>query len=1109
MTQMEQPRIVDTYELSSTQEGMLFHALQGEATGVDLEQVVCTIRGAFDAEAFVAVFHEISSRHAILRTRFSFDGDGRPAQQVLDSVRIPVERLDLSGAPSAKRSALFDEALRLDRARGIDIGIAPAMRLLLVDWDADEHRVVWTFHHALLDGRSFPLVLREVLAFYEAAVTGRTLDLPLPRPFRDHIEWLRGLDLERAKAYWREYLAGFTAPTPLVIDRGTTDEGRTTAVQGVSERRLSLETSERLRRFADAQGVTVNTLLQTAWAVLLHRYNGEADIVFGATRACRRSALPGADDMVGLFINTLPLRMILAPDGRLADLLRDVRALQIKLRDHEHTPLAKVQSWSDVPRGRALFDTILVYEDRTLDSSLRSAGFDGVDFSFSYHGQTNYPLTVIAYGEDEMLIRIENDRRHVDDAPAQRMLGHLVTLLTAMPDRADQPLHALPLLAADEREALEAVGEEVSFAPAGCLHKRFEAWAKRAPEQVAVVCDGESLSYGTLDRRANALAFKLQALGVRAGVLVGLRTERSLSIVVGILGILKAGGAYVPLDPAYPKDRVDFMLADSEVQVVVTEAAFVDELQATHAALVVIDQDRDEAVQGPQSDVQPHDLAYVIYTSGSTGKPKGVLISHFNVTRLFDATTQWFDFDDSDVWTLFHSYAFDFSVWEMWGALLFGGRLVVVPYWVSRSPPAFRQLVIDENVTVLNQTPSAFRQFIDADQALAPAAMALRYVIFGGEALELQSLRPWFERYGDVQPQLINMYGITETTVHVTYRPIALNDLDAGAGSVIGVPIPDLRLLVLDDHQQPVPIGVPGELYVGGAGVSRGYLKRPELTAQRFVPDASAGTSDARLYRTGDLAKRLNNGDLEYLGRIDDQVKIRGFRIELGEIEAVLRQHAAIANAIVIAREDTATDKRLVAYIVAHDDATTLVDDLKTHLRAHLPEYMVPAHFVPLSELPLTPNGKVDRKALPAPTYGRPENVRPYIAPRTPTEETVAAIWAAVLGAPRVSIDDNFFELGGDSILTIQIIARCRQAGLHFTPRDLAKRPSVAQLAEVIEPAAPVTPVQPDTVRGPVAATPIQRWFFERDFVDADHWNQAFLFEVPADHRRGNDGAGP
>ena len=1098
MTKGGGAHVIDAYELSPMQEGMVFHGLLGKGTGVDVEQIVCSIRGAFDEQAFAAAFNEVVARHPILRTRFNYEGVDRPCQEVVEAAEVPLEQIDLSHIGHS--SSGLEEVLRVDRARGIDLRRAPCMRLLIVDCGPSEHRVIWTFHHALLDGRSFALVLREVFECYDAATTGQQVPPRAERrAYREYIEFLRGLDLASAESYWRVRLAGFTAPTQIVVDGTATDEERSSDVQGVTEQRLPPEQTTALRQLAASQGVTLNTLLQTAWAVLLHRYSGEAEVVFGATRACRRSAFPDADEMVGLFINTLPLRVRVDPEARLDELLGAVRAQHVELREYEHTPLVRVQRWSEVPPGQPLFETILVYEDRTLDSTLRTLDPDASRLAFAYHGQTNFPLTLIAYGDDEMLVRLENDRRRVGDAPASRMLQQLVALLTAMPAHADGKVHELPLLSESERIALQLGVGGVDVPVAGCLHVRFEERARLVPDRVAVVCGGESLTYGELDRRANALALRLRSLGVGRGVLVGLRTDRSLDVVVGILGILKAGGAYVPLDPAYPRERVQFMLADSGVSVVVTAAGFVEDFAGIDASLVFVDGGLGEAVVGPESGVGPEDLAYVIYTSGSTGEPKGALISHHNVGRLFDATEAWFRFGEDDVWCLFHSYAFDFSVWEMWGALLYGGRLVVVPFWVSRSPEAFLELVQREGVTVLNQTPSAFRQFIAADvQRGVPVQTDLRYVIFGGEALELGSLGPWFDRHGDVSPRLVNMYGITETTVHVTYRPISIEDLRAGAGSVIGVPIPDLRVFVLDAYGSPVPIGVAGEMYVGGGGVSRGYLNRAELTAQRFVPDPFDG-GESRLYRTGDLARRLENGDLEYLGRIDDQVKIRGFRIELGEIETVLASHPAVSDAIVLAREDAGLEKRLVAYVVASSEPGGLIEQLKAHLRSKLPEYMVPAHYVLLEQFPLTPNGKTDRKALPAPDYGRREDHKPYLAPRTPTEQTLADIWADILGAARVSVDDNFFELGGDSILTIQVIARCRQAGLEFTPRDLARHPSIALLSEVITATAPVAAVQPEPDGGPVAPTPIQRWFFEQRFADPDYWNQAFLLEIPED----------
>jgi amino acid adenylation domain-containing protein len=584
---------------------------------------------------------------------------------------------------------------------------------------------------------------------------------------------------------------------------------------------------------------------------------------------------------------------------------------------------------------------------------------------------------------------------------------------------------------------------------------------------VAVIFEAEQLTYAELDERANALAAELQTYGVGPDVLVGISMERSIELVVALLAVLKAGGAYVPLDPSYPPERLRFMIEDAKPVVIVKDGQ-------------VVTTDYTDQIRGfdPR---HPCNLAYVIYTSGSTGTPKGVAVTHANVVRLFNATEQWFDFNENDVWTLFHSYAFDFSVWELWGALLYGGRLVIVPYLVSREPGAFYELLSKEQVTVLNQTPSAFRQLMQAEPAEA-APLALRYVIFGGEALELQSLGPWFERHGDEQPLLVNMYGITETTVHVTYRPIRKTDLEKASGSVIGERIRDLQTYVLDAAQQPVPIGVAGELYVGGSGLARGYLQRPELTAERFVPHPWGEAGD-RLYRTGDRGRYLANGELEYFGRVDRQVKVRGFRIELGEIEAVLAQHKDVRESVVIARDDDG-DTRLIAYVVAGQEQVLTVSELHAHMKERLPEYMVPSAFVLLDKLPLTANGKVDRRALPAPTGSRPELTQDYVAPRTGVELAIATMWTAVLGVERVGIHDNFFELGGHSLLATQIVSRLRDTlKIELPLRHIFEYPTVHALAAKIDDAGelapPIVPVLRDQPL-PLSFAQQRLWFVDQ-----------------------------
>jgi amino acid adenylation domain-containing protein len=588
-----------------------------------------------------------------------------------------------------------------------------------------------------------------------------------------------------------------------------------------------------------------------------------------------------------------------------------------------------------------------------------------------------------------------------------------------------------------------------AFGGLDVIHSIVESQAQQRPHAIAVVCDSEKLSYAELNARANQVANRLRKLGVGPETMVGIYMERGVATVVGILGILKAGGVYVPIDLQYPKDRVSFILENSGAKALITDAEQREAVTEFHGPVVRLDDGyrdiQSESTANLPLNVVGKNAAYVIYTSGSTGRPKGVIVTHHNVARLFTATEHWYRFSDRDVWTVFHSFAFDFSVWEIWGALFYGGTTVVVPYRVSRSPELFYDLLAREGVTVLNQTPSAFRQLIWAEKN-APQRhhLKLRYVIFGGEALELQSLRPWYESHPDNAPLLVNMYGITETTVHVTYRPIRLGDVEANLGSVIGEPIPDLTIHLLDDQQNPVSVGVPGEIYVGGEGVARGYLSRPELNAERFILKGGE-----RLYRSGDLARRLENGDLEYLGRIDHQVKIHGFRIELGEIESTLNSHPALRESAVIA-DDSTGEKRLVAYIVPRNGHLA-IDELRKFAGQRLPAYMVPAKFIFLEKMPLTVNGKVDRKALPAPDSARPNLQTQYIAPRNEKEQTLAAIWQDVLRVDQVGVRDNFFELGGDSIRSIQVLARAQEKGVGFSLQRLFREPTIEALANTTD----------------------------------------------------------
>ncbi|HEU4597136.1 MAG TPA: amino acid adenylation domain-containing protein [Pyrinomonadaceae bacterium] len=1043
--------IAEVYPLSPMQQGMVFHSLlEGQSGGAYFEQLHCRVEGALDAERFRAAWAALLRRHPILRTAFQTDTHP-PLQIVYREVGLPWSELDWRDLDASQQRGSLEALLADERRRGFELSEPPLLRCHLARVGERSYQFVWCFHHLLLDGWSLPILFRDLFGLLADPPT----EPPPRRPFRDYVEWLQRQDTNAAAAHWRAYLEGFDAPTPLP---GARQSLNAKSAGPYDEALFSLDeqASRSLRQFAHEERLTLNTLMQCAWALLLRRYSGEDDVAFGVTVSGRDIDLPGIEDMLGLFINTVPLRTRV-PDATLREWLRDVQAGHQENMRYAHTPLNEIQQYGTVPNGTPLFDTLFVFENYPTRVEPPKAEQGGPTFKdIRAVDHTSYPLTVVAGVGQTINIRIGFDTQLYGHEDVERLFRHLRTLLRGMADSGPECRPA-DLSLVDEAERLQLLGwgrarRPALTPPAQTLSELFAAQVARGPERVAVACDGERLTYGDLSARAKLVASRLRRLGVGPDSLIGLCASRSLEMVVGILGILEAGAAYLPLDPELPPSRLAFMLEDARASVVLTQRKLDGRLPSSGVPTLYLE-DLDESEEGDSGGVepqraQPEHLAYVIYTSGSTGRPKGVMVTHANVTRLFDATQPEYRFNEDDVWTLFHSFAFDFSVWELWGALLYGGRVVVVPREVSRDPVAFYELLETERVTVLNQTPSAFRQLIPVAEQ-ARRNLSLRFVIFGGEALDLPSLRPWFALHGDRKPELVNMYGITETTVHVTLRPLCLADTESRS-SLIGRALADLDLYVLDEQGRPAPVGVAGEIYVGGAGLARGYLSRPKLTAERFIPDPFGGVPGQRLYKTGDQARFRRDGSVEYLGRTDQQVKVRGYRIEPGEIEAVLSGHPRVLESVVLARR-TGGETRLLAYVVARQGDELASSELCEYATEKLPGYMVPAHFIILGRLPLTPNGKIDRRALPEPEAEGLSGAASFVGPRDEIEERLAAIWREALGREEIGIEHNLFELGGHSLTAMQIVAGvCQSLGVQLPLRSVFDYPTIAALAEVI-----------------------------------------------------------
>jgi amino acid adenylation domain-containing protein len=1044
---------------TALQQSMVYQSLRARHAGVYLQQLTIRFHEALDVAKFRAAWQRLIARHEALRTTFHLDGDVGLVQWVHTDTSPAWMEESWEGLSSEEQEARWRALLVDDRRLGFDLAEMPPLRFSTIRLGPAEHLFLWTYHHALLDGRSQRLLLEEVFACYDAG-SGATIVAPVA-PFRDLLDWLETRDVQGSKHFWRDFLQGFSAPTPLPVSTQMSPAGGSDGGdRAIHEAVLSEEETSALRAFAATHDLTLGTLLQAAWAALLGRYGGGDDVVFGATRACRHTPVPGVASMIGLLINTVPMRVRLDPDRPVLEWLREVRAAWVSIRPHEHSALNLIHEWSRIERGSPLFESMLIIEDRSHSDVAITPDGDRAHREIKLLERGNEILVGLAYGGKRLHLKVSGDPSRIDDALLGRMLRHWRTLLLGLPGDLARRVADLPIL--DERERADllraATGSVDAQAATVCLHQLFEARASREPDRIALYVEAESISYGELDARANQLARHLQMMGVGPEVRVAICLGRSAPLLVAVLAVLKAGGAYVPLNPDDPPARRGSMLAESGALILIGSRA---SWAASIAPEVLrVDPEADattiaaESRERPRCLAGPHNLAYALYTSGSTGHPKLVGVEHRSIVNLIRfATGTFLGPRELGLSPFSISICFDPSLTQMFCPWAVGGSVVLL-----ESLAALPRSVHAGSFTVVGATPSVLAVILE-DFELPDS---VRVVILGAEAPS-DALLDRLARYPSLE-KVMNVYGPTEATGYcsistlferrataVTEPRSALGEMlslvrTAGARN-IGRPIANTQIYILDARGRPVPIGVSGEIHVGGGGVARGYLNRADLTAERFVSDPFSNAVNARMYKTGDLGRWRADGSIEFLGRSDFQVKVRGFRVELGEIEARLMACPGVREAVVLAREDRPGDKRLVAYVTAEPGSELSAAQLRRAVSGMLPDYMIPSAFVQMQALPLTPNGKLDRKGLPLPDAAA-FMARDYEAPEGETEQRLARIWAELLQVERVGPEHNFFELGGHSLTALRLVARVgRVFGVQIGVAALFAAPTLRQLA--------------------------------------------------------------
>ena len=1040
---MKSKDIEDIYELSPLQLGLFYHSLKAPEEGLYFEQVTIPFQGPVDSPALKAAWKQVTADHPILRTSFHWEDLKNPMQVVHRSVDLPFHEKDWSHIPRERREAELNAFLMADREAGFTMDLAPLSRITLIHFSADSHTMVWSFHHVLLDGWSSLAVLKKLTRHYLQAMQGERLTPERVRPFAEYIQWLRQQDPARAAEFWKRRLGGFTEPTPLGIDTNLSPQ----AGFGAVKRQLSRDLTLSLEELGRQRKLTVNTIFQGAWALLLNRYSRKENLLYGTVVSGRPPGIEGVEDMVGLFINTLPVSVQISPDKPIADWLSELQMNLAEMRDYEYGQLAEIQGHSGIPQGTPLFHSLVAYENYAGQESGQESSDNGAKADFIE--RTNYPLTLIGIPGRQLEVKILFQGHLFAEETVERIIDHLTLVFEQMVSRPDLPLKEISLLRSDARERVVRQWNDTrtDYPRDSSIPELFEKVARQFAGKPALKMGSRDVSYRKLNEQANRIAHFLLEQGVRPESPVGLLMKPSPECLTVMLGILKAGAAYVPLDPQYPERRLAFLIEDARLPLVIADSGLEVKVAALGTRTVTFD--REEWINMPAEDpgrtIGPTSLAYMIYTSGTTGLPKGTCVSHRNVVRLVH-NTNYLDFSPGLNWLQLASMSFDASTLEIWGSLLHGSTLVLYPAEELTLDDLARTLV-EEEISALWLTAGLFHKMVDEQlNALA----GLKVLLAGGDVLSPAHVGKL--RRAMRGGRLLNGYGPTENTTFTTVHEISVGE-DLSAGVPIGKPISNTTVYVLDPYGDPQPPGVPGELFAGGDGVALGYHERPELSRKRFVTDPFSKDTTARLYAIGDLGMYREDGTLMFCGREDRQVKIRGFRVELGEIETCLAAHPELVQVTAALHETASSDRCIVVYYTTNPKAGPGADELREYVVERLPGYLVPSFFIRLDEIPLTANGKIDRRALPVPGVEAQQEEEFSEGQRGEIESVLADIWKEVLHLDVIGLHKDFFnDYGGHSLLATQLVSRVRS---HFeidlSLRDFFAAPNVTALAAVVE----------------------------------------------------------